>query len=90
MSTARIVVEVARFLREHPGHAFCDDCLADRAQLAVRDVRHARIALAGVHEFDQETWLCSVCFASTFVIHVAWLSFDEPQSTEPAASDLGE
>lgn len=88
MATARRADEVTQFLREHPGHAFCDECLAEKAQVGVRDVRRARIALAGLHEFDQERWLCSVCFALKLVIHVAWLSFDAPESTEPAATDV--
>jgi hypothetical protein len=74
--------EAARFLRSHPGHAFCDGCLAQRLGSAVRDVRRARIVLSGSTEFDQEPWFCSVCLEYTQVIHVAWLRFDAPHPEE--------
>jgi hypothetical protein len=63
-------------LKSYPGHAFCDDCLAGKIGYATRDVRRARIGLAGSSEFEQETTFCSVCMEQKHVIHVAWLRFD--------------
>ena len=87
MSATRIGVEAARFLRAHPGHAFCDACLAKRIAVSVREVRYAFITLAGSQEFDQETWFCSACLAQKHVIHVAWMRFDVPYVGEDAAGD---
>jgi hypothetical protein len=87
ISTTGIGLESARFLREHPGHAFCDECLAQRLTVTLREVRYARIALAGSAEFDQEIWFCSACLAHKHVIHVAWLRFDAPHATEEATTE---
>jgi hypothetical protein len=89
-STTRIGSEAARVLRAHPGHAFCDECLAQRLAVSAREVRYAFIALAGSHEFDQETWFCSGCLAQKHVIHVAWLRFDVPYVAEEATNDWRE
>ena len=63
-------------LRAYPGHAFCDECLAQKVGMSMRAVRRARIALAGSVEFDQQVQFCSVCLRLRHVIHVAWLRFD--------------
>ena len=63
-------------LKSFPGHAFCDDCLAAKIGYPLRDVRRARIGLAGSSEFEQEITFCSVCLEQKHVIHVAWLRFD--------------
>lgn len=88
ISTTPIGLETAQFLRAHPGHAFCDECLSRRLGITLRDVRHARIALVGCHEFDQEPWFCSACLQLTHVIHVAWLRFDTPHTSEEAPEDV--
>lgn len=62
------------FLKEYPGHAFCDECLAERLGLERREIHRARIGLVGSTEFDQHVWFCSVCLQLTHVIHVAWLA----------------
>ena len=76
----RSVMETAKYLRAHPGHAFCDDCLADRTGTAPREVRIARVALAGNAEFEQQIAFCSACLAFKLVIHVAWLHFEPAES----------
>lgn len=76
-------LQVAEYMKAHPGHAFCDACLAEKLALAVREVRAARIGLAGSAEFEQQTWFCSVCLQPKNVIHVAWLHFDAPGDDAP-------
>ena len=75
---ADVRVHAAAFMKAHPGHAFCDACLAAKLGLAVREVRHARIGLAGCPEFEQQTGFCSVCLEVKPIIHMAWLHFDGP------------
>jgi hypothetical protein len=72
-------------LKAYPGHAFCDACLAAKLGLEVREVRHARIGLAGSAEFEQQTWFCSVCLEVKHVIHVAWLNFETPLDDDAVA-----
>jgi hypothetical protein len=90
ISATRIGAEAGRLLRAHPGHAFCDECLAQRLAVGVREVRYALITLAGSAEFDQETWFCSACLQQKHVIHVAWLRFDVPYVADEATSDWRE
>jgi hypothetical protein len=80
---ADIRLQAAAVMKAHPGHAFCDACLAAKLGLAEREVRHARIGLAGCPEFEQQTWFCSVCLEVKHVIHVAWLHFDHPADDSP-------
>lgn len=80
ISTTEIRTLAEQFLKSYPGHAFCDDCLADRVGLELREVRYAKIALAGSAEFEQRTWFCSVCLEWRQVIHVAWLWFTSTDS----------
>lgn len=68
--------KTAALLNAYPGHAFCDECLAGKLGVSLREVRHAQIVLAGSPEFEQQTWFCSVCLSVKHVIHVAWLRFD--------------
>lgn len=79
-SAASSVIDVrpqaSEVLKSFPGHAFCDDCLAAKVGYPTRDVRRARIGLAGSSEFEQEMTFCSVCLEQKHVIHVAWLKFD--------------
>lgn len=76
MATIDVRVQAAELLKAYPGHAFCDTCLSEKLHLSVRDVRYARIGLAGSREFEQQTWYCSVCLEVKHVIHVAWLHFE--------------
>ena len=78
-----IRLQAAEYLKTHPGHAFCDSCLAAKLRLRAREVHHARIGLAGSHEFEQGTAFCSVCLEIKNVIHVAWLRFDAPDDDAP-------
>jgi hypothetical protein len=71
-------MRATEFLKDHPGHACCDDCLASRVGLTVREVRYARVRLAGSPEFEQHTWFCSFCLEVRDVIHVAWMHFGAP------------
>jgi hypothetical protein len=71
-------LQTSEVLKFYPGHAFCDDCLAGKVGYPVRDVRRARIGLAGSSEFEQEMTFCSGCLEQKHVIHVAWLRFDVP------------
>lgn len=73
MTSMQAQTRVAEYLRIHPGHAFCDDCLADKLGIGLEAMRHARGALASVHDLDQETWFCSACMSMKDVLHVAWL-----------------
>ncbi|MBI2205538.1 MAG: hypothetical protein HYU41_16960 [Candidatus Rokubacteria bacterium] len=78
-------LQAAEHLKAYPGHAFCDGCLADKLGLGVREVRHARIGLAGSDEFEQQQGFCSVCLEVKHVIHVAWLHFEAPNDDEHRA-----
>ena len=69
-------LQTSEVLKFYPGHAFCDDCLAGKVGYPVREVRRARIGLAGSTEFEQEMTFCSACLEQKHVIHVAWLRFD--------------
>ena len=85
----RVQTQTIEFLKSYPGHAFCDDCLAERLGMDARDVRCARIGLAGSTDFDQHVWFCSVCMQRTHVIHVAWLAggtFDFTDSVDPGTA----
>ncbi|MBI1737547.1 MAG: hypothetical protein HYR51_20440 [Candidatus Rokubacteria bacterium] len=75
-------LQTSDVLKSFPGHAFCDDCLAGKVGYPVREVRRARIGLAGSSEFEQETTFCSVCLEQKHVIHVAWLKFDVATDAE--------
>ena len=76
--------QTAELLKSYPGHAFCDDCLAAKVGHPTREVRRARIGLAGSNEFEQETTFCSVCLEQKHVIHVAWLRFDVAAADDDA------
>ena len=76
MITTDHLVRTDDMLRAYPGHAFCDECLAQKVGTSARAIRRARIALAGSVEFDQQVQFCSVCLRLRHVIHVAWLRFD--------------
>ena len=80
---ADIRLQIAECLKSHPGHAFCDSCLATKLGLRAREVHHARIGLAGSQEFAQESGFCSVCLEVKSVIHVAWLHFEAPDDDAP-------
>jgi hypothetical protein len=82
MAITDVRLQTAELLKAYPGHAFCDACLADRLGLGIREVRHARIGLAGSDEFEQQPGFCSMCFELQHVIHVAWLHFDSPADDE--------
>ena len=75
-------LQTSEVLKFYPGHAFCDDCLAGKLGYPVREVRRARIGLAGSAEFEQEMTFCSACLEQKHVIHVAWLRFDIAVSAE--------
>jgi hypothetical protein len=79
---ADVRVHASAYMKSHPGHAFCDACLALKLGLGVREVRHARIGLAGCAEFEQQTGFCSVCLEVKHIIHMAWLHFDSPGNDE--------
>jgi hypothetical protein len=80
---ADIRLQIAIYLKAHPGHAFCDNCLAAKLGLGAREVHHARIGLAGSQEFEQHSAFCSSCLTMKNVIHVAWLHFDAPDDDAP-------
>ena len=82
--TTRVQEAAIDLLREFPGHAFCDQCLAERIGMQPREVRRARIALIGSSEFDQHVWFCSSCMRRTHVIHVAWLAEGMPNDLNDA------
>lgn len=75
---AELRIQTERLLRDYPGHAFCDECLAQQLGVRLREVLHVYIGLVGRPELVQETWFCSFCLRVTHVIHVDWLSFDSP------------
>ena len=79
--------QTERLLREFPGHAFCDECLAQQLGVGLREVLHVYIGLVGRPEFVQETWFCSFCLRMTHVIHVDWLSFDPPAEDDDETED---
>ncbi len=87
MPITDVRLQAAEYLKAYPGHAFCDACLADKLGLGVREVRNARIGLAGSHEFEQEQGFCSVCLEIKHVIHVGWLHFDTPNDDAHHAFD---
>ncbi len=65
--------KVVEYLRIHPGHAFCDECLARKLGIGLEAARQARADLAGARDLDQETWFCSACLSVKPVLHVAWI-----------------
>ena len=73
MNPMQAQTRVAEYLRIHPGHAFCDDCLAGKLGIGLAAMRLARAALASARDLDRETWFCSACMSMKDVLHVAWL-----------------
>lgn len=80
--STQVQEQTMEFLKGFPGHAFCDQCLAERLGMQAREVRRARIALINSTEFDQHVWFCSVCMRRTHVIHVAWLDGGMPHDSD--------
>jgi hypothetical protein len=80
-------LQTSEVLKSYPGHAFCDECLAGKVGYPTREVRRARIGLAGSSEFEQEMTFCSVCLEQKHVIHVAWLRFDVAATPQEEALD---
>ena len=87
ITETRVQTVATEFLKEYPGHAFCDECLAERLGLGRREIHRARIGLIGSTEYDQHVWFCSVCMRLTHVIHVAWLAGGTVDLTD--AADTG-
>lgn len=73
-----ILKRVAEFLSRNPGHAFCDDCLAERVGLDRTIVWEAAEALSPSSEFEVDEGICSYCLkAIEDVAHVEWVKPDE-------------
>lgn len=65
---------VASLLGDFPGHAFCQDCLAERLSVPGPTAWAAAKALAAGPEFELGAWFCSHCLdRPKDVVHVRWI-----------------
>lgn len=65
---------VASLLNDFPGHAFCQDCLAERLAVPASAAWAAATALAAGPEFELGAWFCSHCLdRPKDVVHVRWI-----------------
>jgi hypothetical protein len=64
--------DVAALVMRLAPHGICDDCIADKLGLSVRQhANHKTRELANKNGFIRQTDLCSVCSQSKLVIHHA-------------------
>ncbi len=70
MTNGETIFEKVRSLVSRlSGQAVCDDCIAERLQLSVRQhVNHKTRELAGAQGFERERAECSLCGAEKLVI----------------------
>lgn len=85
MSQPEAVKRVATFLAEHPGHAFCRECLADRLTLDPTDAWNAASMLSSSPEFEVDVGFCSFCLdRPEDVAHVRWIQRTAADAERPA------
>ena len=66
--------KVARLLAQHPGYAFCEECLAHRLSLDPSVVWSAAVELGESEDFEVDIGICSHCLDRIEkVAHVRWL-----------------
>jgi hypothetical protein len=64
-----VVDEVAKFVTRLAPEPVCDDCIAQRLQLSIRqDVNRKTRELAGTGGFERRKADCSLCGCQTLVI----------------------
>ena len=84
-----VLRRVAAVLSKKPGHAFCDDCLAEAVGLDRDVVWEAAGELSPSPDYEVDAGICSVCFTHVeHVAHVQWVtpSTDAIPDPEPAES----
>lgn len=66
---------MAAVLSEHPGHAFCKECLARRTGLDASVAWAAAVELGESSEYEVDEGICSHCLDEIEdVAHVEWVS----------------
>jgi hypothetical protein len=64
-----VLDDVAKFVSRLAPEAVCDDCIADKLQLSVRQhANHKTRELAGSDGFERQKAECSLCGATKLVI----------------------
>ena len=84
VSDPAIRKRVADFLSRNPGHAFCDDCLAERIGLEKAAVWAAASQLSPSPDYEVDAGICSACFTHVEdVAHVEWVQPGPAAEPEP-------
>ena len=84
-----VIVAFAQTLTRHPGHAFCESCLAQKSGADLVALRDAKSSILRDPVFQAEEWFCSVCLQFRPVLHVRWLDGETSRSEDverPAAA----
>jgi hypothetical protein len=78
---APLLQKLATLLSDYPGHAFCDECLAQRLAVKTDLAWSAALELAESPDFQVDVGFCSQCLDRLEdVAHVRWTS----STPEPA------
>jgi hypothetical protein len=64
-----VIDDVRNLIARLSPHPICDDCIADRLGLSVRQhANHKTRELAGSNGFERRKDICSICFGEKLVI----------------------
>lgn len=85
-SDPEILNRIAYFLSEHPGHAYCSDCLARRTHLDASVAWTAAVELGETADYEVDEGFCSYCLDEIEdVAHVQWVQPAEEASPDAPA-----
>ena len=57
-----VVEKVVLWLRDRPGKAYCDDCIAEQTHLSLRQQAHrVTSALGATKDFTRRQGICAAC-----------------------------